>query len=155
MSAREQAAAATPALERDQAQERENSVALVFRYQRVGHIETLDAVLALDTERYQRIEGDPDEVAHRTPVPGELVQPIALLVGEEDRRVRVGHHREDIVGKGVQDRRQRIDRVATTDRAGVRRDDPGSEVEARGRRSGSRRTHRTAGRVTCPRVCRP
>jgi hypothetical protein len=105
MSPREHGAATVPVLVGEQAQEREDSIALILRHQFLRDIEGLDAMPALDAQWHQRIERDPEKVTDITSVPDELAQPAALFVREEDRRVRIGHHREDIVRDGVEDAR--------------------------------------------------
>jgi hypothetical protein len=124
MSPREQITPTMPVFERDQAGQREHSIALIRRRQRVWHSETLDAMPAVDAERHQRIERDPYEITDDTPMLYELMQPAFLFVREENGCVRIGHHREDVIGNGVEDRRKLLDRVATAD-PGPRLDEPG------------------------------
>lgn len=73
MSPRQHVAATMSVLERDQAEQREYSIALILRHQRVGDLETLDAVPAVEPERHERVEGDPYEVTDGTPISYELM----------------------------------------------------------------------------------
>ena len=114
----------------DQPEQGEDPALLVPDHHLVGDVEVLDAEATRSSERDQWVERDPGQVTDFSPVSDDLVELGALLVREEDRGIGIDDDGQQVLGHGVEERREGFDGVTAKNRARMGQEEPGGLVEA-------------------------